>query len=122
MTTQKSSEHEIKDILHHLQKISKKLDDIDERLTKLEKNPLYDGARVISEGAKAFGEGAKDIYERVEARKWFDKSYDAATKVCDSVSQQFKTWWESRNASHTESTSHDEKPKEGEVIRKHKEK
>ena len=95
------------------------LKSIDDRLAKLEQNPLHDGARVISEGAKAFSESARDIYEKVEARKWFDKSYEAASKVCDTVSDQFKTWWETRGGKTTaEKTQSTDQPIEGEVIKK----
>lgn len=89
---------------------------IEERLSKLEHSPLHDGAKVLSEGAKAFTESARDIYEKVEARKWFDKSYEAASKVCDNVSEQFKTWWETRSSHKPSADS--ESPLEGEVIKK----
>jgi hypothetical protein len=95
--------------------IAATLKSIDDRLAKLEQSPLHDGARVISEGAKAFSEGARDIYEKVEARKWFDKSYEAASKVCDTVSDQFKTWWETRDGKTTATV---DQPIEGEVIKK----
>lgn len=81
---------------------------IDKRLAHIENSPLQNSARMVSEGAKVFTDSARDIYERVEARKWFDKSYEAATKACDTLSQQFKSWWESRGT-HTTSTT-TEKP------------
>src|SRR5271154_1450468 len=116
MVNTKSSENqEHSEIISQLKKISTRLSKIEERLTHLEHTPLQDGARVISQGAKAFTESARDIYERVEARKWFDKSYEAASKVCDTVSEQFKSWWETRgNKAEAEKT----KPMEGEVIKK----
>ena len=69
---------------------------IDKRLAHIENNPLHHGARVVSDGAKALGESAREMYDRVEARKWFDKSYETAMKACESLGQHFKIWWESR--------------------------
>ena len=82
-------------------KLGEMLRKINKRLDSMEKNPLNSGARMVTEGAKALGESARDIYERVEARKWFDKSYETAAKACDTLGQHFKTWWESRGGSTT---------------------
>lgn len=77
---------------------------IDRRLAHMENNPLHQGARVVTDGAKALGESAREIYERVEARKWFDKSYEMAGKACGILSQHFKAWWESRGGHTTSNT------------------
>jgi hypothetical protein len=86
------------------EKLGAMIKSIDRRLASIEHGPLQHSARLMTEGAKAIGESARDIYERVEARKWFDKSYETAAKACDTLGQHFKTWWESRGGSTTASS------------------
>ena len=118
-TSKKPHTEESMDESSQLDQILTMLKSIDQRLTKLEQNPLNDGARFVSQGAKAFADTAKEVYEKVEARKWFDKSYEAASGACDTLGQHFKTWWESRGGSTTEAPKKsDEDVVEGEVISK----